>query len=124
MKLIVLIFGCFAASKALVCTPELCGMIKAAPLQCKGSIIKGGGFCGCTDACAKVCSAFWSWSFEELDTYYFRFLKLSTNVNTEKTCDLINANDIPARQELGIVIQVIDKDRIDIPDYSLYTGVH
>lgn len=53
MKLIVLIFGCFAASKALVCTPELCGMIKAAPLQCKGSIIKGGGFCGCTDACAK-----------------------------------------------------------------------
>lgn len=73
MKLIVLIFGCFAASKALVCTPELCGMIKAAPLQCKGSIIKGGGFCGCTDACAKVCSDFWSWSCKELDTYYFKF---------------------------------------------------
>lgn len=73
MKLIVLIFGCFAASEALVCTPELCGMIKAAPLQCKGSIIKGGGFCGCTDACAKVFSDFWSWSCKELDTYYFKF---------------------------------------------------
>lgn len=30
----------------------------------------------------------------------------------------------PARKELGIVIHVKDKDRIDIPDYSLYTGIH
>lgn len=101
MKLIVLIFGCFAASKALVCTPELCGMIKAAPLQCKGSIIKGGGFCGCTDACAKVCSDFWSWSCKELDTYYFKFYNFPQMSKTKKTCNLINAKDISRPQRVG-----------------------
>ena len=54
MKLLILIVGCVAVSEAIVCTPQLCGMVKSAPLQCKGSVIKGGGFCGCTDACAKV----------------------------------------------------------------------
>ncbi|XP_061169694.1 nidogen-2-like [Saccostrea echinata] len=53
MWLLVLILGYISVSEAIVCTPQLCENIKIAPLQCKGSIIKGGGFCGCTDACAK-----------------------------------------------------------------------
>lgn len=58
MMLFVLILGYFAVGEALVCTPQLCEMVKNTPLQCKGSIVKGGGFCGCTDSCAKVCPPF------------------------------------------------------------------
>ena len=41
---------------AIVCTPQLCESIQqnAKPLECKGAVVKGGGFCGCGDACAKV----------------------------------------------------------------------
>ncbi|XP_064603922.1 uncharacterized protein LOC135469254 [Liolophura sinensis] len=40
-------------SKAIVCTPMLCEGVEQEPLNCAGSVIKGGGFCGCTDICAK-----------------------------------------------------------------------
>ncbi|XP_071105012.1 uncharacterized protein [Haliotis cracherodii] len=39
---------------AYVCTPDMCVGIEKASLTCPGSVIKGGGFCGCTDSCAKV----------------------------------------------------------------------
>ncbi|KAJ8298680.1 hypothetical protein KUTeg_022740 [Tegillarca granosa] len=48
------IFSFAAVSSAIVCTPELCQNVKQEPLNCQGSIIQKGGFCGCTDACAKV----------------------------------------------------------------------
>ncbi|OWF52373.1 uncharacterized protein LOC110447855 [Mizuhopecten yessoensis] len=42
-------------ASALVCTPELCkGIDRDTPLHCAGSVIKNGGFCGCSDTCAKV----------------------------------------------------------------------
>ncbi|XP_046368042.2 uncharacterized protein LOC124143203 isoform X1 [Haliotis rufescens] len=42
------------AANAIVCIPELCEGVKQVPLNCAGSVIKGGGFCSCTDVCAKV----------------------------------------------------------------------
>lgn len=43
-----------AATSALDCGPETCAVVGLSlPLQCKGSIIKNGGFCGCYDVCAK-----------------------------------------------------------------------
>lgn len=39
---------------AYVCTPDMCVGVEQANLTCPGSVIKGGGFCGCTDTCAKV----------------------------------------------------------------------
>ncbi|XP_046551920.1 nidogen-2-like [Haliotis rubra] len=44
----------WGAANAGVCLPELCAQVKQAPLNCAGSVIKGGGFCGCTDVCAKM----------------------------------------------------------------------
>ncbi|KAL3856152.1 hypothetical protein ACJMK2_010940 [Sinanodonta woodiana] len=45
----------FAVGHAIVCTTELCQLMGVqSEIHCKGSIIKGGGFCGCSDACAKV----------------------------------------------------------------------
>ncbi|XP_067656019.1 venom protein 302-like [Haliotis asinina] len=44
----------YGAANAIVCVPELCSQVKQTPLNCAGSVIKGGGFCGCSDACAKV----------------------------------------------------------------------
>ena len=41
-------------SSAIVCTPELCSGATQPLLDCQGGIIKNGGFCGCTDVCAKV----------------------------------------------------------------------
>merc|ERR1712136_486085 len=41
-------------SSAIVCTPELCEGVTQPLLSCQGGIIKQGGFCGCTDVCAKV----------------------------------------------------------------------
>lgn len=41
-------------SAAIVCTPLLCEGASQPVLHCPGGTIKGGGFCGCTDACAKV----------------------------------------------------------------------
>lgn len=100
------------ASEALVCTPELCGMIKAAPLQCKGSIIKGGGFCGCTDACAKVCSDFW---WHSVVGNILLWLKKIVSKND----NLINAKDPPPPPMAIVVI-----DKIDIRVYSLNTCIH
>ncbi|XP_046551911.1 uncharacterized protein LOC124261618 [Haliotis rubra] len=39
---------------AIVCTPDMCDGVEKTPLTCPGSVIEGGGFCGCTDTCAKV----------------------------------------------------------------------
>ncbi|XP_067655753.1 uncharacterized protein [Haliotis asinina] len=39
---------------AIVCTPDICDGVEKTPLTCPGSVIEGGGFCGCTDSCAKV----------------------------------------------------------------------
>ncbi|KAK3580812.1 hypothetical protein CHS0354_025157 [Potamilus streckersoni] len=45
----------FAVGNAIVCTTELCQLMGVqTEIHCKGSIIRGGGFCGCSDACAKV----------------------------------------------------------------------
>ncbi|GFO01800.1 cystine knot toxin [Plakobranchus ocellatus] len=51
------IFLCFVMIKlslAIVCPPNVCDNVQQQPLDCKGGVIKGGGFCGCTDICAKV----------------------------------------------------------------------
>lgn len=54
LRFVVLIATVGYAS-AIVCTPLLCqGVDRDTPLNCPGSIIKNGGFCGCSDACAKV----------------------------------------------------------------------
>ncbi|VDI83982.1 Hypothetical predicted protein, partial [Mytilus galloprovincialis] len=50
---LILICTIFSVGRALVCTPELCKNAVQEPLNCKGSIIKNGGFCGCYDVCAK-----------------------------------------------------------------------
>ncbi|XP_071105014.1 saxiphilin-like isoform X2 [Haliotis cracherodii] len=44
----------WGAANAIVCIPELCEGVKQVPLNCAGSVIKGGGFCGCSDVCAKM----------------------------------------------------------------------
>ncbi|XP_069133888.1 insulin-like growth factor-binding protein 2 [Argopecten irradians] len=55
MLAVVVLVASLGYVSAIVCTPELCqGVDKDAPLNCAGSVIKNGGFCGCTDACAKV----------------------------------------------------------------------
>ncbi|GFS11284.1 cystine knot toxin [Elysia marginata] len=41
-------------SLAIVCPPNFCDGVKQPLLDCKGGIINGGGFCGCTDICARV----------------------------------------------------------------------
>ena len=41
-------------SSAMVCLPEMCDSVTQPLLNCKGAVIKNGGFCGCTDVCAKV----------------------------------------------------------------------
>lgn len=38
----------------MVCPPDVCDNVQKTPLNCAGGIIKGGGFCGCTDTCALV----------------------------------------------------------------------
>ncbi|XP_005097263.1 uncharacterized protein LOC101852621 [Aplysia californica] len=43
-----------AVASAIVCTPDFCQGVKQQVLDCKGGVIKNGGFCGCTDICAKV----------------------------------------------------------------------
>ncbi|XP_046551921.1 nidogen-2-like [Haliotis rubra] len=51
----------WGAANAIICIPGLCAYVKQVPLKCTGSIVKGGGFCGCVDICAKaegeVCQA-------------------------------------------------------------------
>lgn len=50
-----LVLAALSAAEAIVCTPDLCkSLASKEPLECKGSVIKNGGFCGCNDACAKV----------------------------------------------------------------------
>jgi len=51
-----IILACVAVSvaSAIVCTPDMCNGVKQEVLNCKGSVIKNGGFCGCTDVCARV----------------------------------------------------------------------
>ncbi|KAK6167416.1 hypothetical protein SNE40_021450 [Patella caerulea] len=49
-----ILLAVLGVTQAIVCTPFLCAGAKFDATQCKGSIIKNGGFCGCTDACAKV----------------------------------------------------------------------
>ncbi|XP_067930819.1 uncharacterized protein [Watersipora subatra] len=51
-SLLVLLFA--AGSHAIVCTPMLCENVEQPELNCQGEVIKGGGFCGCTDVCAGV----------------------------------------------------------------------
>lgn len=41
-------------SLAIVCPPNFCDSVQQPLLDCRGGIIKGGGFCGCTDICARV----------------------------------------------------------------------
>ncbi|XP_033752479.1 nidogen-2-like [Pecten maximus] len=42
------------AASALECGPETCAVVGLSlPLNCKGTVIKNGGFCGCYDVCAK-----------------------------------------------------------------------
>jgi len=49
----VLALSCLlGASMAMVCLPEMCDNVKQPLLDCKGGVVKGGGFCGCTDVCA------------------------------------------------------------------------
>lgn len=43
-----------AGSWAIVCTPEMCAGVEQEKLNCQGEVIKGGGFCGCSDVCAGV----------------------------------------------------------------------
>lgn len=53
--MILVVAALVEVTSALVCTPMLCEEMTEQPvLNCQGGIIKGGGFCGCTDACAKV----------------------------------------------------------------------
>ena len=54
MYSIVVILSLIAVSSAIVCTPELCSNAHKQELNCPGKVIKNGGFCGCTDVCAKV----------------------------------------------------------------------
>ncbi|KAK7099527.1 uncharacterized protein [Littorina saxatilis] len=41
-------------SSAIVCLPEMCDSVKQPLLDCQGGVVKNGGFCGCTDVCAKI----------------------------------------------------------------------
>merc|ERR1712244_13334 len=43
-----------ASASAIVCTPDMCNGVTQEVLNCKGNVIKNGGFCGCTDVCARV----------------------------------------------------------------------
>merc|ERR1711874_118680 len=43
-----------AVTSAIVCTPDICQGVTQTALNCKGGVIKNGGFCGCTDICARV----------------------------------------------------------------------
>ncbi|XP_041366769.1 uncharacterized protein LOC121381512 isoform X1 [Gigantopelta aegis] len=55
MKYFILFAAILVVGDTIVCLPELCASLKSnKPLVCKGSVIKNGGYCGCTDACAKV----------------------------------------------------------------------
>lgn len=54
MLALIVLSASIAVACALVCTPEICEGITQPILTCKGGIIKGGGFCHCTDVCAKV----------------------------------------------------------------------
>ncbi|XP_067655754.1 thyroglobulin-like [Haliotis asinina] len=66
----------FVTVGAIVCTPDMCDGVEKTPLTCPGSVIEGGGFCGCTDSCAKVegdlCEKspllLWPLSHDECDT--------------------------------------------------------
>ncbi|XP_033752478.1 nidogen-2-like [Pecten maximus] len=52
---VVVLVASLGYASAIVCTPELCqGVDRDTPLNCAGSVIKNGGFCGCSDICAKV----------------------------------------------------------------------
>ncbi|XP_060084426.1 insulin-like growth factor-binding protein 2 [Ylistrum balloti] len=55
LPVIVVLVASLGYASAIVCTPELCkGVDRETPLNCAGSIIRNGGFCGCSDVCAKV----------------------------------------------------------------------
>ena len=54
-----ILVACLAATNAMVCFKGICDDIKKPDaLQCSGGIIKNGGFCGCSDVCAKVRDSF------------------------------------------------------------------
>ncbi|KAK3746541.1 hypothetical protein RRG08_007599 [Elysia crispata] len=53
-RYILLVCLLIQVSRAIVCTKQLCDGVQQPPLNCAGNIIKNGGFCGCTDVCAKV----------------------------------------------------------------------
>ncbi|GFR71677.1 equistatin-like [Elysia marginata] len=42
-----------ASSAFIQCTEDICDDAEQPPLHCKGGIIMNGGWCGCTDVCAK-----------------------------------------------------------------------
>ncbi|OWF52371.1 hypothetical protein KP79_PYT18539 [Mizuhopecten yessoensis] len=49
----ILAWAIIGAASAL-CGPETCAVVgPSLPLNCKGTIIKNGGYCGCYDVCAK-----------------------------------------------------------------------
>ncbi|ESO86071.1 hypothetical protein LOTGIDRAFT_235647 [Lottia gigantea] len=54
MLFVVVLLAAIASTQAIVCAPFLCNGATFDATQCKGGVIKDGGFCRCTDACAKV----------------------------------------------------------------------
>nr|KAG5691956.1 hypothetical protein BaRGS_011347 [Batillaria attramentaria] len=54
LSLVVVLALTSPLASAIVCLPEMCESVTQHLLDCKGGIIKNGGFCGCTDVCAKV----------------------------------------------------------------------
>ncbi|KAL5014122.1 hypothetical protein ScPMuIL_008392 [Solemya velum] len=51
---IVLLVAFVAVANAMVCLPNACDGVARVEMNCRGSVIKNGGFCGCTDLCAKI----------------------------------------------------------------------
>ena len=60
MLFLAILAASLVASNAIVCFHGICDDIKKPdPLQCAGTVIKNGGFCGCYDVCAKVILSLW-----------------------------------------------------------------
>ena len=55
---LIVLLSVLGVGNCIVCIPQLCANAVQEPLNCPGSIVEKGGFCGCTDVCAKVSRVF------------------------------------------------------------------
>lgn len=60
MLLLLCLAGLVGSAYSFACAPNICSVITAPKLHCKGGIIPDGGYCECYDSCAKYINAYHS----------------------------------------------------------------